>query len=195
MAGIVPTGDNPEQQRVTVGRIVSVYGVKGWVKVLSYTEPGENIFGYCPWWLKTPGGFRSLEIDDYRWQGKGLIAHIAGVDDRDKARTYCQQDIVVDKAQFPELGDNDYYWHQLQGLTVVTVFHGKESDTRDSGAERVVLGKVTQLLETGANDVLVVAGDANSLDRRERLVPYVDQFVRKVDLDTREIEVDWDPDF
>lgn len=189
MAKRVPTAGHSER-RVTVGRIVSVHGVKGWVKVRSFTEPEENIVKYRPWWLQMPRGWRLVDIDDFRRQGKGLIAHIAGVDDRDKAALYCQRDIAVDKTQFPALATEEYYWHQLEGLTVVT--------KRGPGVDRVggiVLGRVTQLLKTGANDVLVVKGGSDSLDRRERLIPYADQYISKVDLDAGEIEVDWDPEF
>lgn len=176
-------------ERIVAGRIVSIHGVKGWVKVMSFTEPRENLFEYGPWWLKTASsdsrGWREIEFDRFQVQGKGLIAHIVGLDDRDEARSYCQQDIAVDKRQFAELAEEEFYWHQLEGLTAVTVFDD----------ERRVLGKVKQLLETGANDVLMVKGDARSLDRKERLIPYTDQFVLKVDLQAGEIEVDWDPDF
>ena len=176
-------------ERAIAGRIVSIHGVKGWVKVMSFTEPRENLFEYGPWWLKTARGWSEIEFDQFRRQGKGLIAHIAGLDDRDKARNYCQQDIAVDKGRFPELAEEEFYWHQLEGLTVVALF-------RDKGdGERRVLGKVKQLLETGANDVLMVKGDARSLDRKERLIPYTDQFVLRVDLGAGEIEVDWDPEF
>lgn len=174
-----------EVDRVVAGRIVSIHGVKGWVKVMSFTEPRENLFEYGPWWLKTPRGWREIKFDQFKGQGKGLIAHIVGLDDRDEARNYCQQDIAVDKGRFPGLEEEEFYWYQLEGLTAVTVFDG----------ERKVLGVVKQLLETGANDVLMVKGNAQSLDRKERLIPYTDQFVLKVDLDAGEIEVDWDPEF
>jgi len=109
--------------------------------------------------------------------------HITGVDDREDARQYCQLNIVVEKSQFPELEQGEYYWHQLEGLTVITC----QGDTR--------LGVVDSLMETGANDVLVVKGDRESLDREERLIPYTEQFVLRVDLDAGKIDVDWDPEF
>lgn len=171
---------------VDVGRISSVFGVKGWVKIHSYTEPGDGLFGYAPWWLKTPHGVKPLEIDEYRAHGKGFVAHVRGVDDRDQAALLCGQNIAVERGQMPALPEGDYYWHQLQGLAVISHFEGKPQR----------LGRVARLMETGANDVLVVAPDAQSIDGRERLVPYVPgQFVQRVDLETGCIEVDWDPAF
>lgn len=175
---------------MVAGRIVAVHGVKGWVKVRSFTEPRDNLFRYHNWWLQGSGAvWNEIEFDRFRRQGKGLIAHIAGLDDRDQARNYCQRDIAVDKGQLPGLADKEFYWRQLEGLTVITLFGDK------GGGERRALGRVTQMLETGANDVLVVKGNARSLDRRERLIPYADPFVLNVNLAVGEIEVDWDPEF
>lgn len=171
---------------VDVGRITSVFGVKGWVKIHSYTEPEDGLFGYAPWWLKTPHGVKPLAIDEFRPHGKGFVAHIEGVDDREQAALLTAQMIAVDRSQLPALAEGDYYWHQLVGLAVVSVYEDR----------RVHLGRVAKLMETGANDVLVVAADAESIDDRERLVPYVpEQFVLRVDLEAGCIEVDWDPDF
>ncbi|NIB43005.1 ribosome maturation factor RimM [Pseudomaricurvus alkylphenolicus] len=180
---------NKAQKRsnlVNVGRISTVFGVKGWVKIHSETEPMENIFSYNPWWLKTRHGVKAVEVDEHRPHGKGMVAHIKGIDDRDQAQELCRVTIAVERDQMPELEVGEYYWHQLQGLSVITEYEGQESR----------LGTVTRLLETGANDVLVVQGDEQSVDQEERLIPYVpDQFVTSVDLDAGEIRVDWDPDF
>lgn len=170
---------------VIVGRITTVHGVKGWVKVHSFTEPTENIFQYSPWWLKTTSGWQIVEVDQARALAKGHAVHIVDVDDREQARQYCKLEISVEKSLMPSLEQDEYYWHQLQGLRVITRYEGGHS----------CLGKVTKLIETGSNDVLMVKGDNQSIDREERLVPYLDQFVLKVDLDAGEIEVDWDPDF
>lgn len=171
---------------VDLGRIGSVYGVKGWVKIHSDTQPAENIFSYNPLWLKTKHGVKAMEVDEYRLHGKGLVAHIVGIDDRDAAQALSRVTIAAERGQMPELDDGEYYWHQLEGLQVVTKFDGENS----------VLGHVSKLLETGANDVLVVKADANSIDDRERLVPYVpEQFITSIDLEAGCITVDWDPEF
>lgn len=171
---------------VNVGRITALYGVKGWVKIHSYTEIAEDLFAYHPWWLKTSHGVKQVEVDEARPHGKGFVAHIKGVDDRDQAAQLTGVDIAVERNLLPELDDGEFYWSQLEGLVVVTNYGG--------ASQR--LGRVTKLMETGANDVLVVAPDDQSIDQRERLVPYVPgQFILAVDLAAGEIQVDWDPEF
>jgi len=170
---------------LTAGKITGCYGVKGWVKVHSYTEPQENLFGFGSWKLRRRGSEEPVEFDQWKRQGKGMVAHIAGVDDRTLAETYQGLEIVVDKTCLPALEEGDYYWHQLQGLQV----WAREPGT---GAERVPLGRVDHLIETGANDVLVVHPEAGSIDEQERLVPYLPgDVVTRVDLDEGVIEVDW----
>lgn len=171
---------------IDVGRITTVFGVKGWVKINSQTEPIENIFSYSPWWLKTRHGVKSVEVKEFRPHGKGLVALIKGVEDRDQAQELCQVNIAVERAQMAELESGEYYWHELEGLAVISEFEGQVSR----------LGTVDRILETGANDVLVVKSDESSIDDNERLVPYLPgQFVTSIDLDAGEIRVDWDPDF
>ena len=160
-----------------VGRINGLYGVRGWLKVYSYTDPRENIVGYTPWLVGTEGQWRNVEIEDGRAQGKGVVVKLAGCDDRDGAAMLVGLDIAVRRDQLERLGAGEYYWADLEGLRVVTV----------GGIE---LGIVDHLFETGANDVVVVRGD------RERLVPFIrDQVIRKIDLQRGVMEVDWDPDF
>ncbi len=171
---------------VDVGRITTVFGVKGWVKIHSDTEPRENIFSYSPWWIKTRHGVKEVEILECRPHGNTLVAHIKGIDDRDAAREICQVNIAVERDQISELEPGEYYWYQLEGLVVITQFNG----------QKLRLGTVSRMLETGANDVLVIQGDSDSIDQKERLVPYVpEQFITSIDLDAGEIIVDWDPDF
>jgi 16S rRNA processing protein RimM len=171
---------------IDVGRITSVFGIKGWVKIHSDTEPPENIASYSPWWVKTRHGVKAMEVDEFQPHGKGFIAHIKGIDDRTLAETLAKANISVERDQLPALDADEYYWHQLENLQVITVFDGAEA----------VLGRVSHLLETGANDVIVVKADADSVDDRERLVPYVpEQFIKKIDLDAGKIWVDWDPAF
>lgn len=172
-------------EKLIVGRITTVYGVRGWVKVRSYTERPEAIFSYQPWFIETDNFAQSIEVDAWKPHADGLVAHLKGVDDRDVARGWCNSDIKIASAELPQLNDRDFYWHQLQNLVVYSC-----SDKPDQR-----LGVVASMLETGANDVLVVRGDAESIDRRERLIPYTDSHILKVDLQMQRIEVDWDPDF
>ena len=171
---------------LNVGRISTVYGVKGWVKVSSQTEPADNLFSYQPWYLKTKHGVQVVELESWRHHGKGFVAHIVGIDDRDQAEALCPVDIAIDKGLLAALPEGDFYWHQLEGLRVLSQFDQQTYD----------FGVVKKILPTGANDVLVVIGDEHSLDQRERLVPYVlGQFVKQVNLNDNCIYVEWDPDF
>jgi len=171
MSGQEPrTGD-----LVALGYISGLHGVRGWVKVHSFTEPREAILDYQPWLVgeeRVP-----VRVTDGGRHGKTVIAALEGVTDRDQARELLDSEIAVHRGQLPELPDDRYYWADLQGLTVVNA----------DGSE---LGRVAGMLETGANDVMVVQGAA------EHLIPFVvGTYVRRVDLAARRIEVDWDTDF
>ena len=164
-------------ERVSMGQVSGVYGVRGWLRVRSDCEPLEQLLDYSPWQLKTAAGWSSHALEDGKPHGPGLVAKLATVDDRDMARKLVGADIAVERSQLPALAEDEYYWNDLIGLAVVT-------------HKGVGLGQVSRLMRTGANDVLVVSGD------RERLIPIVwDQVVLKVDARARRIEVDWDPDF
>ena len=162
---------------LVMGRVTAPYGVKGWLRVHAYTEAPENLLDYTPWYLATGSGWRETRPLEGRPHGKGLVVRLAGCADRDAAAAMAGTDIAVHRSQLPATAEDEYYWSDLIGLQVVTV----------NGTE---LGRVDHLLETGANDVLVVRND------RERLVPFVQgEVIRSVDLDAGVIRVDWDPDF
>lgn len=178
---------------LVVGKITGCYGVKGWVKIHSYTEPRENFLRFGEWRLKRRGALEPVEFDQGRSQGKGLVAHIVGVDDRNLAETYSGLEVAVPGDSLPQLEEGDYYWSQLQGLEVWC--RDAANPAGEEGEERVLLGKVDYLIETGANDVLVVKASAGSIDQRERLIPYlVPNVVTRVDLAAARIEVDWFPE-
>ena len=171
---------------VTVGEIAGAYGIKGWVKIKSFTQPQENILNYSPWWLKTRHGVKRVEVDTSMHRPQGVVAHIVDLDDRDQAAALVGVKIAIERDQLPALEEGDYYWDQLIGLAVVSEYESRN----------VALGRITGLLETGANDVLVVKGDADSLDTRERLIPYLPgSVVCSIDLERSLVTVDWDPDF
>lgn len=162
---------------IVMGRIAAPYGVKGWVHVTTYTESSGNLLDYAPWYLHRQGQWQAVEIRSGRQHGKGLVVQLAGCADRDAAALLTGSDVGIYRAQLPPGRSGEYYWNDLLGLQVVTT----------NGA---VLGVVDHLIATGANDVLVVTGE------REHLVPFIKgQVIESVDLDSREIRVDWDPDF
>ncbi len=175
---------------LVVGRIAGVYGIKGWVKIDSSTQPKENIFGYQPWYVPGKNGKQALKIDEYRAHGKGYVGHIVGVDDRDIAQGWCRKDICIEKSQLPDLVDDEWYWHQLEYMKVYSV-----GVALDVPGQRVLLGEVSGVMETGSNDVLVLKSCPGSIDDRERMVPWLDEFLHNIDIDQKEIEVIWDPDF
>lgn len=163
--------------RIVLGRVTGLFGVRGWVKVFSNTQPREGIVKYSPWQLRLGDEWRSFVVADGQAQGKGVIARLEGVDDRDAAAALMGADIAIWREQLPPPEEGEIYWADLEGLAVETV-------------EGRTLGKVSYLLETGANDVLVVQGE------RERLIPFVrEQVVKEVDLQGGRIVVDWDPEF
>ncbi len=165
------------ERYLTIGKISGVFGVKGAVKVFSYTEPRENILDYPSWLLRKNDEQQVFKVLGGQAQGKAIVASLAGVNDRDQAAKLNGWEIVIERSQLPPVAVGEYYWADLQSLSVVTT-------------EGIQLGIVDYLLETGANDVLVVKGD------RERLIPFLrEQTIHSVDLEKGLIVVDWDPDF
>jgi 16S rRNA processing protein RimM len=163
---------------VIVGRVAGAYGVRGWIKVVSATEPPEAILDYAVWRLCGDGGaWHPRTLLAGRLHGKGVLARLADCEDRDTARALIGATVAVPRSEMPDPGPGRFYWADLEGLAVKTT----------AGA---VLGVVDHLIETGANDVLVVRGE------RERLIPYAwDAVVKAVDLDQGVMTVDWDPEF
>jgi 16S rRNA processing protein RimM len=162
-------------RRVAVGRIAGLFGVRGWLKVYSYTDPRDNVVGYSPWHLVLDGQSRQVKVLSGRAHGDGVVALIDGVQDRDTAAALIGAEIEVDRTLFGNAGSQQFYWTDLQGMKVQT--QAGES-----------LGVVDHLFETGANDVMVVVGE------HRHLVPFLfGSVVTGVDQEQRLITVDWDP--
>jgi len=166
-----------------IARIGAAYGIKGWVKLISFSSPKANILNYQRFLTPQGSSLVELKIDQSKVQGKGIVVHIKGCDDRNLTREFTGKNLYIEKALLPELDVDEYYWHQLLGLRVKTL----------SGDD---LGVVDHLLETGANDVLVVKADDLSVDDEERLIPYLfKQVIDSIDLDQRLIKVNWEKDY
>lgn len=159
-----------------LGKVVGLYGVRGWVKVFSYCRCPADILSYPHWGLRQGGVVREMRWVEGRGHGPGIVARLEGVDDRDAAAGLLGAEIAVPAGELPPLPPGEYYWAELQGLRVVNT-------------EGVVLGKVSHLFETGANDVMAVRNG------RERLIPYTPDAIRRVDLEDGLIEVEWDAEF
>lgn len=172
------------RQEVVLGHVSGAFGVQGWVKVFSETEPRENIVNYREWRLTAPafvngGHRRTVRVEQGRKHGKSVIAKLDGVSNRNDAEALRGYLIAVGRGQLPELDKDEFYWADLVGLAVVDQ-HDKK------------LGTVDRLMETGANDVLVVSSGTDN----EILIPWVrDQVIVAVDLGQGLIRVDWDPAF
>jgi 16S rRNA processing protein RimM len=167
----------PDQRLVILGRLTGLYGVQGWLKVFSDTEPREGIVKYPRWWVKQQDGWKQFRVEQGRRHGKTVVVKLDGIVDRDAATKLLGAEIAIEREQLPETAPDEFYWADLEGLSVVC----------QDGTE---LGRVDHLFETGANDVLVVRGD------RERLIPYIlEQVIKSVDLESGRMIVDWDPEF
>ena len=162
-------------KNVFVGKISSPHGIKGWVKVISYTDPLENILSYKEWFLPFEEGNKSFSIEDSRIQGKKIIAKLDGIEDRDSAEDLKNKEILVSRLEFPKLEKNTFYWNDLVDLSVMDQ-KGKQ------------LGKVDSLFETGSNDVLVIVNE----NKERFLVPFImDEVIKKVDLAKEFISIEW----
>lgn len=166
-----------------VGKLGSTYGIRGWLRIYSSTEQHESIFDYQPWYLFIKGQWQPTELESWRYHSNDLIVKLKNVDDRDAAQALTNVEIGVSADNFPEL-DEGYYWHDLIGCQVVNL-------------QGYQLGEVSDMMETGSNDVFVVKANLNdAFGKQERLIPYLEQtVVKRVDLATKTIEVDWDAGF
>lgn len=165
---------------VILGRISGLYGVRGWVRLVSYTEPVEALLGYREWFLRLHGGWTTKTVAEGRKHGKSLVARLENIEDRDGAAELLGADIGVAREDMPALDAGEYYWADLEGLLV------RHRDGR-------ILGRVMRMLATGANDVMIVRAEGEQ--DREILIPFVpDRYVLGVDVAGGVIDVDWEWD-
>ena len=179
--------DNQEQLWVPVGKLNGLFGVKGWVKIFSNTQPKENILTYSPWYLKRNGQWQEFELLSGKSHGKGVIAQLAGCTDRDIATDLIGSEIAIKREQLAKPASGEYYWNDLIGLLVKNL-------------DGIELGKITSMLETGANDVIVVLSEDGQKDskgkKRERLIPFItEEVVQEVNLEQGFMTVNWDAEF
>lgn len=173
---VAETDADARQGLIVVGRITGVYGVRGWVRLASFTDPMDNLLAYRPWLMEDRGNWRELVIHEVRPHGKGFVARIEGCDDRDDAARFAGRDLCVPAERLPQAEEDEYYWFELEGLKVV-------------GTDGFEFGTVDHLFATGANDVMVVKDGP-----RERLLPFIADVIVEVDRGRGLIRVDWDPE-
>ncbi len=179
--------DSNSPEYIKVGHIGAAYGLKGWVNIISYTQPKTNIIAYDPWYIRagslnSKAEYQLVKVEQIRQHGKGIVAQLPECLDRTQAELYKNTEIAILREQLPEQASDEYYWHDLIGLNVITV-------------NQIALGQITDLMETGANDVLVVTEKCDD-QSKTRLVPFIrPEVVISIDLTTKLVVVDWDPDF
>lgn len=162
---------------LVVGRFGRVHGIKGYITIISFTEPRDNIFTYKHLHAYISKQWQPLKFTEQEITVKNLLVRVDGYPECNQAANLTNIDIGILKQDLPGLRSDEYYWHELIGMSVIT-------------KQDIVLGKVVDMLSTGANDVLIVEGE------RRHLIPYLpDQFVINISRDEQRIIVDWDKDF
>ncbi len=173
-----------------MGRVTAPFGVKGWVRIHALTAQPRNLCDYPVWWLGREGEWREMPVVAARLHSNTLVAQLAGIEDREAAAALKGQEIGVPRSQLPAAARNEFYWADLVGLKVVNM-------------EQHELGRVARIVQTGANDVLVVAddsdgkrGDGNKREEaREILIPFIADAIKEVDVAAGVIAVDWGRDY
>jgi len=173
-----------QSEKIVVGKFGATYGIRGWLKVFSYTDNAESIFSYSPWYVKQKGEWVEYNIESWKRHNKGLVAKLNGLDIREDANLLTNFEIAIDPGSLPELSEDEFYWRELFGMQVVTL----------NGYN---LGEVIDIMETGSNDVLVVKANLkDAFGQKERLIPFLEeQVIKNIDREAQRIEVDWDPGF
>jgi len=170
---------------VVLGKIIGFFGVRGWVKVYSDTDPRENIVSYPQWWLGDTPHRKPIQVRSGKRSGKNVVAQLAGIDTRELAAPLLGSEISVLRTMLPRLGNDEFYWTDLIGCVVEDI-NGH------------TFGPVDRLFETGANDVMVVNDHRPESESPggELLIPWIrPSVITSIDLVTRRIVVDWDPDY
>ncbi|MFT4928516.1 MAG: 16S rRNA processing protein RimM [Phenylobacterium sp.] len=173
-----------QSEKVILGKVGAPYGIKGWLKLTTYTDEPEGVFGYDTLLIEMDGQWQQQTVADWRRHNNGIVFKFADVDDRNQAQLFTHAQVAVVVEDLPELPEQEFYWRDLIGLNVVNL----------SGYQ---MGQVTELLETGSNDVLVVkAKPSDAFGKTERLIPFVlEQAIKEVNQQDKTILVDWDPGF
>ena len=184
---------------IVVGRVRTVYGVKGWLKVQPYTDPEDNLFAHTQWCLSAvpdateqAQDFATLPVSDWKFNGKDWLVRFDGFEDRDSAATLRQRFIYLPKTAMPALAEDEVYLHQLQGMSVYqsakSLVDGEEAGGDAAFASAKHVGVISHILETGATDVVVLeAGEGETL-----MLPYVlGHSVFEVDVDNNRMLIDW----
>ena len=162
---------------VVMARVAGAFGIKGWLKLQTFTQSPDSLDAYASWLLKGSKGWEEFELEDFAVNVKGVVAKLKGCDDRTAAEKLAKRDIGIPRDALEVAAEGEVFWFDLIGCEVI-----------NTAGEN--FGRVETLLETGANDVLVV-----KLGTTEILIPYIDQVVLNVDRLAKRITVNWTQDF
>ena len=173
--------NNLPENLVVMGRIVAPYGVFGWLKVVPDTETMDSLFDYDTWWLGKDDNWRELNVIEAKIHNDVLVVKLQGIDDRDAAFACKGKQIAVPRDALPEAAENEYYWSDLIGVSV-------------KNQQDITFGEISDVFETGANDVIVVSSKEGT-ESRERLIPFTAQTILNVNLEAKTMLVDWDAEF
>ena len=168
--------ESPADRMVVLGKIGGAFGVQGWVRISSYTDPPENILDYDDWQVSRAGRWQTVKVEAARVTGKGVLVKLAGIETPEDARLQTGADIAVPRRALPAAAPGEYYWSDLEGLEALT----------PAGE---LLGRVDHFRTTPGGDVVVIRGD------REHWIPFVKDRIVKVDLDAGRIVFDWGLDW
>jgi 16S rRNA processing protein RimM len=166
-----------DKDLVVMARIAAPFGIKGWLKLQTFTQEPDSLDAYASWLIKAPSGWEEWELEEFAVNAKGAVAKLKGCDDRSQAELIAKRDIAIPRESLDEAGDGEHYWIDLIGADVVNPL-----------GER--LGKIETLMETGANDVLVV-----KLGTEELLIPFIADVIVNVDRVARVVTVNWSKDY
>lgn len=166
-----------DETYVIVAKVGSPYGVKGWVKIQAYTQWNNDLINYLPWYIQNKNqAWKPLQVENSRLHHKQIVVKINAFDSPETVKALSGKLIAIHRSQLPKLAKNEFYWSQLEGLTVIN-------------AKGQSLGKVIYLLSTGSNDVLVI----QTAEGKEHAIPYLlNSVIKEVNLDKKEIHIDWE---
>ena len=164
-----------DDKKIYLGKITGVHGIKGWLKIQSFSSPPENILNYPSWIINNQGEEELYSIEQGRKQNNKIVVKLEKIDDRNTAESLINSKIQILRSDLPKLSNENYYWSDLVGLSVLN-------------SEEKVIGKIESLIETGANDVMVII----TLKDERILIPFVmHEIIKEVNVELNYIKIDW----
>jgi 16S rRNA processing protein RimM len=180
LSGKTASGVQIPDDLVQVGFVFGAYGVAGGIRVRPFSEDADALLHATTWWIDKPS-LHDIEVKRAKLHGGDVVVQMDEITDRDMAEALKGAAVSIPRSAFPTLDDNEFYWADLIGL-VVENLQGES------------LGTVADMMSNGPQSILRVAYDTEGT-AQERLIPFVDQFVIKVDKDAQKIVVDWGLDY